>query len=398
MTYTLYNTGASTAAAQAVLLKENVADIISNLFPLDYPLIQTLEQVSLGGSPWKELPVDSFSTITRTASAVAMATTTGRTDTTVRIEGATPTALTDEYAHKIRCVSEIHSHKFSASGTAQAAALYGINDPLAYNAFKATETVMSDFELRFWHARGTTPSGGYIEDFAAGTATGNGIGNVTGPPAEFPRQTQGLVNWIVRSGLERTVSGTGSTFYNAHGEVLKNSSVDFRSYAYDLNGQNLTRDHLRARLMSPWWQIGGRPNGCLIFCGSKVKQLFTDFANSVNGPVNQRNVPASEKAIYDTVDVYVTDFGTHYVNLCRYLDLSQNSVYNTTSAGSDITSAWDELLVAIMPDYWKIGTYRGVGMAPLAKTADADEAMIVGEMGLMCRNPIAGAALLNAVA
>lgn len=395
MTYSLYNTGASTAAAQAVLLKENVADLISNLFPLDYPLTQTLEQVPLGGSPWKELPVDTFGQITRTAASVAMSTTTARTDTAVKIEGATPSSLTDEYGHKIRCVSEIHSLKFSATGTAQAAALYGIRDPLAYNAFKATETLMSDFEMRFWHARGTTPSGGYIEDFAAGTATGNGIGN---SGSEFPRQTQGLVNWIVRSGLERTVSGTGSTFYNAHGEVLKNSTVDFRAYAYDLNGQNLTRDHLRARLMSPWWAIGGRPDGCLIFCGTKVKQLFTDFANSVNGPINQRNIPASDKAIYDTVDVYVTDVGTHYVNLCRYLDLAQNSVYNTTSAGSDITAAWDEMLIAIMPDYWKIGTYRGVGMTPLAKTNDSDEAMIVGEMGLMCRNPLAGAALINAVA
>lgn len=394
--YTLYDTTTAATAAQAILVKESVDDIISNLFPVDTPLQQYLtrrpmDRVSV------ELPVDTFSGITRTSSAVSMAAAAGRTDTTVQAEGSTPTAVTDTYEKKLVSVTEIHTKAFEVSGTARAGSFYGITDPYAYSAFKRTEELVNDLELRLWHGRGTMPGGGVINDFAAGTAAGNGIGNNA---ALFPRQTQGLFNTIVRSGLERTVAGTSATtFYDAHGTRLLSDSpaYDYRSYAIDLNGQNMTRDSFRS-LMRNWWGIGGRPDGSVGFCGGKMKQLFSDFAQVVTGQVNTREVPAANKTIYDTVDVYVTDYGMHWINLCRYLELAQSSIFNTTSAGADVTVAWDESIAFIMPQYWQIGVYRGVGLAPLAKTGDFDKGMIVGEIGLICRNPIAGCALVNGVA
>lgn len=395
MTYVLYD-GATSTTAQAVLAKENVDDVISNLFPLDYPLQQWLERVPMGPTPYKEFPVDTFSGITRTSASVAMDADQAGNDTVVKYEGEDATDITDTYEHKIRAVAEIHHKSFKASGTVQAADFHGITDPYAYSAYKRTEEVASDFELRFWHGKGTTPAGAVVTDFASG-ASANGIRDGSG--AAFPRQTQGIFNWIVRTGLERTTSGVGATFYNAHGEVLKSSAVgNYCSYAYDLNGQNMTRDNFRSKLMQPWQAIGGRPDGCVLFCGGQMKQLFSDFAQSVTGQVNQRNIPAESKTIVDTVDVYVTDYGTHYVNYSRYLDDDEVSLYNTTSAGSNISAAWNEAIIAIMPSYWKIGVFRGIGLAKLAKVGDADRGMVVGEMGLICRNPIAGAALINGLA
>lgn len=401
MTYTLYTLSSTSGgeSLQAILAKESIADLISNLFPLDYPIQQFLGREPMS-DVWKEFPVDTFAGITRTAASVAMGTAAigaGALDSIVKPESHTPTDDTDTYEHKIRAVSELHVKSFSVSGTARANQYYGITDPYTYRTMKAAEEMASDFELRFWHGRGTTPGGGVIENFATGAAITNGIANTA---TDYPRQTQGLFNWIVRSGLERTVSGTGATAYNAHGELLKAATLpgNFQSYAYDLNGVNLTRDAFRYKLMQPWNSIGGRPNGCVMWMGGRVKGLFSDFALSVNGAVNQRNIPAESKTIIDTVDVYQTDYGQHFVNYCRYLDLAQSSIYNTTSAGSDVTVAWDESLVAVMPEYWKIGVYRGVGFTPLAKTGDFDRGMLVGEMGLICKNPIAGAALVNCIA
>ena len=44
MAYTVYDTAAVTTAIQEVLTKEQVSDLLSNLFPLDTPLQQILTQ------------------------------------------------------------------------------------------------------------------------------------------------------------------------------------------------------------------------------------------------------------------------------------------------------------------------------------------------------------------
>lgn len=405
MVYTLYDP--TTGALAQTVLKEDISNTLSNMFFLDFPLQQYLEHVP-APREYHEQPIDTFTDIARTSASVAMNAATTALDTVVKAEASTPTAPDNQFPVKVKSVVEIHAETFEVSGTARVAPTYGYVDEYTRQAWKTSKKVASDLEMRMWWGHGTTPVGGVIEDHSAATArAGGGITDNSGAP--FPRQIQGLAAGAIRSMLERGssagVPNVGATYYDGAGNLIKSASLwgsgvagNIGSYGYELAGQNLTRDNFRYKLMEPWWRGTGRQHLSVLFMGPKAKGQFADFATNVTGQINTRNVMASDKLITDTIDVYDTDFGRHYLNMCLYLSLPQSAVFSPTGTAADVTVLMDEVILAIIPQYFKIGVYRGLSYADLGKVGDKDAGLITAEMGLLCKNWEAASVMTNCAA
>jgi hypothetical protein len=385
-TYTVWSTSAVGSAAQEALVKESVGDLITNLFPLDTPLQQILEKVPMN-NVFHEQPVDSFGNINRTSAAFA--TNSGGTAQIAKQEGATYTSTTARYPKRmIACVAEIQGLQFAVSDTDRAMSQYGMVDRFAYEALKTTEEIVNNFEMSFWWSPGTPPSGSDLD-------SGGGVVPV--------RQTQGLVHWMAKSGLQRTKIGLAQdSFTDGHGNNFGDTTDSYSalnrasSYCYDAGGVVLDDTMFKDNLMAQWYDLTGRQAGAVGFCGSKIKTLISRFALTANGAINDRTLDAASKRLVDAIDYYETDFGVVAINLCRYLNISGQSVAVGYGPSSDtVTIPYNEVLLFMKPEYFKIGVVRPVYMSPLGKTGDFEQGLIRGEQGLLCRNPQAVAGIVN---
>lgn len=385
MTYLINSASASTLTE--VLRKEQVEDLILNLFPLDTPLHQTLGTRPM--TSYEIQPLDTFQSALINRVSTVFPANAGATNLSAMPEGHTYSNYTESYGAKLICgVAEIQGKQFSVSGSDRNEPLYGITDRFAYEAMKATEAVVNMYEHSFWWSPGSLP-------------TGNDLDSGTG--VSMRRQTQGLVPWILKSGLQRSQFPTGghTAHTDGHGNDFGTSGTlyNYRSWAYDAGGVTLDQAMFKDNLMAEWYTLTGRQAGAMGFTGAKIKNLFGQFALTANGPINERTLEAAAKRVVDTVDYYETDFGLVSIHLCRYLNLSGQSVnIATSSAGlNDTTNTipYDEVLIFIQPEYFKIGIKRPIGMSMLGKTGDLDSGLVVGEKGLICRHPQAGAAISN---
>jgi len=394
-----------TGTLKEVLIKEDVSDLISNLFPLDTPLQQVLERVAMN-NVFMEFPVDTFSTIFRSSTQVGNATAANPGVLTssgilAKPEGYTFTTSTPSYPARLRGVAEIQGRQFAVTDTLRALDQYAIDDRYNYEALKVTQNVVNDFEHSFWWSKGSTVNATDLDSDAGATEIYNA------------RQTQGLMYWILKTGLERSKSGAfgalgkgteANSFVdgngNEYGDLAAGTgneamNIGAMTWAYDANGAALDQSMFKEQLMGKWYTMTGRQAGAMGFASPRVKNLFSQFALSINGQINERTIEAASKRVVDTVDWYETDYGVVSINMSRYLALPgvTFTVANTVST----TVAAEECLIFIKPEYYKIGVVRGVTFSPLAKTGDFETALIRGEQALLCRNPQAGVGLVNCI-
>lgn len=379
--YFLYGTG-SGGALNEPNLAESVEDVVTNLFPLYTPIQSWLgtKQVRSIFHLW---PIDTFNNITRTAAMFSAGTVATNLQ---KPEGYTPTTSTPLYAGQLKGVVELHLESFGVTGTMRAVYMHGFVDKFVDEAEKMTKKVLNDEELSFTWSPGSTEAGTDLESGGGTTLT---------------RQTMGLGQWVTQTGLQRTKIGTGTSFTDTAGNVFSSSTAraihpNSLGYCKDLNGLTLDRDSF-FDLMLNWRNIGGRPDGAVGLCSSKVKQAFTTFAMLPQGNINERKVDAAGKIVYDSVDAYVTDFGLHFLNSSFYLDVPSQTSTISQSTGTT-TVAWDENLWFFMPRYFKIATLRGTAFEMLAHTGDHHRGQIVSERGLMCQNTLASCGVVNALA
>ena len=389
--YTVYDPTTGGAGLQEALVRESVADITTNLFPLDTPAQQILEKFPMQ-NVLTEMPVDTFSStiIPRTGIGTLFsnsATSASFANILARPEAWTFTNNTAQYPARLKSVAEIQGQQFAVSDTDRAMSQYGLTDRFAYEALKTTQAVVNNFENAFWWGSGTPPAG---TDLNSGADT-----------QQLVRMTQGLVTWICKSGLQRSKIGLGTaSFTDGHGNQFGTNNAALNTgastWAYDAAGVTLDQSMFKDNLMAQWYAITGRQAGAVGFCGARVKNLFSQFALTANGPINMRTLDAAAKQVVDTVDYYDTDFGLVSLNLCRYLNFSGQSVTISQSAGST-TIPCDEVLLFIKPQYWKIGVVRPVYMSPLGKIGDFEQGLVRGEMSLVSTNPQGGVAVVNCI-
>jgi len=370
------NTAVATAVNEATL-KEQVQDLLINLFPLDTPLQQVCERIAMN-SVFMYQPIDTYNDISRVSSVFDAGGDWNAIN--AKPEGHTYASGTPQYTAKLKSVAEIQGRAFGVSGTERAVSMWGITDRYVLEALKKTHAVVNGFEHSFHWSPGSTEFGADLH---------------TAATIDVARQTQGLVWWIARSGLQRSITGLGSATVNdGHGNNFGTGggalNTGASTWCYNAAGLPLDQAMFKDNLMAQWYQITGRQANKMGFCGARIKNLFSQFALTANGAINERTLSAASREVIDTVDYYTTDFGRVGLNLDRYLNIPSQS---TTITG--ITVPYDEVLLFMDPAYFKIGVLRPVTLESLGKTRDAEDGQITGEQAFVCLNPQAGAGIVN---
>ena len=397
-TYTVWNSTASNTIQEA-LVREDVNDLISNLFPLDTPLQQALGKVAMT-STFKEFPIDGFNNIARTSAILLAAS--GAANVNPKAEANTISTGALQLPVRFKCIAENQTLYFAVSDTDRAVSAYGYNDRFTYEAYKTVKAVVNNFEHSFWWG-----VGGVSGD----TGVGGGVGGVA-TSGTAVRYTQGLMPLILKSGLERQRVGNLTGACSDQASFLDGARNDFGTdfpsaganglgtpggtWAFNANGTALDAAMFKDSIMRPWYTLMGQQGGAMGFASPRVKTLFNGFAQGLNGQINERTIEAAAKMLVDDISFYDTEYGIVSINMSRYLNLPGVSFTINLGSGS-VTVPCDENIIFIKPDYYKIGVLRGVSMVQMGKTGDLEQGKVTGDMGMMCLNPQAGTGACNLI-
>jgi hypothetical protein len=346
----------TSSAVTEVLTKENVQDLIVNLFPYDTELDQIIGEMSMGNAPSIQTPLDTSADISRTSGALAANV---KAESSLAIN--TTTLASDSatsFQIKLKAVAEIHQESYSVSGTDRKLNTYGFDDRFVYEGIKKAKKVNNDLQLAYYWGPGTADT----------------VAN---------RQTQGLATWSFESGFERTISGSAS-FTDPHGTVI---TSPYYGYAYNAAGVNLDLSMFNQWLDDAYSTTGFIASGAIVLTGANLKTIIGRFAQSSLGPVNQRNVGASEESLNTNIEVITTNHGTMRIRQSRYLSIPSQATSYTLSAGGPVVVPWNETVLAVMPSKFRRGIYRPMQWEMLAKVGDFDSAMITAEAGMVCMHP-----------
>jgi hypothetical protein len=390
MVYTVWDQSTANAAALEALLKEQVQDLLINLFPLDTPLQQVCGREQMG-STHDAQPIDTFGTtgaerIRRVASVFSPTAGADFTFVLAKPEGHTYPQTATQFPSKLVSVAEIQGEQFGVSDTNRALEYWAMQDRFALEALKSTQSTVNNFEHSFWWAPGSPPEGKQMH-------TGGGV--------DVARQTQGLVHWIMHSGLNRSkqpagqadhIDGNGNNFGTNNPTLFRGA----RTWAFDAAGLPLDQSMFKDNLFSQWYNLTGRQAGAVGFSGARIKNLFSQFALTANGAINDRTLDAASKLVVDTVDFYETDFGVVSLNLCRYLNIPTETV-DIDHGPANTTVPYNEVLVFIHPAFFKIGVVRPISFASIGKKGDFEEGLVRGELAFKCKNPQAGTGIVNCI-
>lgn len=199
--------------------------------------------------------------------------------------------------------------------------------------------------------------------------------------------TAGLLQFAYDTGVTATPTIAG-TEYPAY----------WSSTYYKGTGNDITRPELVAKVMQPFWEKGGELDHALAFVGTKVKNVISQFSHIHSGsgaslsasPLNDRSIPANLHKIIDKVDVYEGDWGRLFVVKNR--NMANSSAYSNYGPGgsqNDVTPNTSMLLFE--PRFVDLVVKQAVTSYDLPKLGHGQGGVIVGEMGLACRNPRATA-------
>lgn len=350
-------------------VREDLSDIISILSPTDMPLFTILAHV-----PIKQRQFDwSMDDIPFDDDPANIA---GHTDP----EGKDAVFESPEHRTRAHNFAQINKIAWDVSDTARVVDMAGTDDEFDYQGLRKLLQI------------------GRRMEFAAHFGTGTGVQN--DQSAASGRVTHGIVNWIAQSGLRRAQGLTTAQTFFTNGSAVP---PEFWSVYYDAGGANLSRTILYTNILSPSWRNGFRVNGAVGLCGAALKQIISGFAiaSGTDYIANDRNISAEARMLVDTVDVVVTNLGTIYINLDRYLDLNRSVTYTGYGAGSppaNVTAPLNETLIFIEPRFWQLGMLRGMGFKPLAPVGDSTKGMLVAEWGVKALNMIAGCGGTNLIA
>jgi len=138
--------------------------------------------------------------------------------------------------------------------------------------------------------------------------------------------------------------------------------------------QRAVSETLLQDVMQNCWIAGGNPTMAL--SGPKQKRAISAFTGGAT-----KFDKTEDKTLYAVVDVYVSDFGQIKLVPSRF----------TRGAAS----ATDREVFVLDTDYWAIATLRPMQTVDLAKTGDAEKAMIITEVTLEARNEAASGILAD---
>lgn len=304
-------------------MAEDVEDIIFNISPMDTYALSTFKRkkASAVNHQWQTDALDSPAS-------------------NAQVEGDDATYATAATTTMLSNRTQISRKTLLVSKTADAVRKYGRAEEFAYQLAKRGKEIKRDIETDILSNNKSSVGGSATARLAAG-----------------------LESMI--SG-NRVIAATNTT-----GTTPGYSGGDWASPTDGTATATVTETMVKTALQNAW-SDGGDPS--VILLSPFQKQKFSEFsgANKYAGFYNPQ-AKAANGAIVGGVDVYVSDFGSHKLQLSRYLRSSGRTIF------------------CLDPEYVSIAWLRPIKYEDLAKTGDASKGMLIGEWTLVCDNPDAHA-------
>ena len=233
------------------------------------------------------------------------------------VEGADAGTAATTVTARVTNQTQISKKVVEVSGSHEAVNNAGKKSELAHQLAKASKELKRDME------------GSLLANNAA--AAGN---------ATTARETRGAAHWITTNVTDAGTSGTNAAMVEA--DVLAAAEAV--------------------------WTAGGEASTILL--GATNKKLITAMSGRADAI---RSVADNNMTIQNSVDVYVSDFGTYNIVMDRFCD--QDFVY------------------FLDHDMWSVDYLRDFQTVDIARAGDGEKKMLVVEYGLRCGNEAANATI-----
>jgi hypothetical protein len=339
VTGTTWTNSVAGSISQHTNTREDLEDVIFLLDPMDTWALSNLDRVKTS-SVYHEWLQDTL------AAPAANA----------QIEGNDVVFTTAQAAPRRGNWTQISYKTFAVSDTLEAVEKAGRTSERERLGVKLLKELKRDVESAIVGNQGSSGGQGGAQ---GGTATA--------------RSSAGMEAWI-GNGTTTTTAGEASNVVTATTNSANSTSPGFASGAVgaptDGTTGALTEGQLKAALQGAW-EDGG--NTDVILAPAKQKNVIDNFAGIATRFIDTS--PNKQAAIVGAANMYVTSFGTHMIVLSRYVRSTVVLCLDTTM--------------------WAVAFLRPFSKKPLAKTGEADKALITSEWTLVCRNNAASSKVVG---
>jgi len=304
----------------AVGVREDLADVIYDISPTETPFMSNAKRGSCD-QKYVEWQTDSL----------AAATSAGA------LEGDEATGLSGVPTVRWANYCAIQTKVPVVSGTLKSSNTAGRADEMAYQVAKRSKELKRDIEKTLLGTQGAA------------------VGNAT-----TARMLGGVGRWVPDDGNLIKLAPTGwtvSAFASGApiGDAVTSTTVSA-----------MVEATLKSAIALAWTDGG---DASLILCNASTKQTITTFTGVATQ--YRDNPQAGPATIIGAADVYVSDFGTHYVVADRFMPTG--------------------MLYCLDMDYWEVAYLRPFQTWDLAKTGDTEKKQILVEYTLKALNRDSGA-------
>jgi hypothetical protein len=332
-------TNSIATGTMATNVREDLGDIIWLLDPMDTWALSNLERTE-ASSVNHEWLQDSLAAPGANA----------------QIEGNEASFATAAPASRRNNWTQISTKTFAVSDTLEAVEKAGRKSERERLGVKLLKELKRDIESAIVGAQGSSGGAGGAQ---GGTATA--------------RSSAGMEAWI-GNGTTTLTAGEVNNVVSATTNSANATSAGFASgaVAAPVDGTTgaLTVGQLNTALNGAWAD-GGDPR--VILVAARQKLVIDNFAGVATRMIDTS--PSKQASIVAAANMFVSSFGTHMVVLSRYVR--------------------DTVVLCIDPDYWATAWLRPFNKVALAKTGEAEKALIRAEWTLVCRNNAANSKVVS---
>jgi hypothetical protein len=299
-------------------LREDLSDIIYDISPMDTVCFSRFSR-GTAKSTTHEWLTDSL---------------TAASSTNAFIEGDAYSAQSRALPSRLKNYTQISRKEFAVTGTAQKVDNAGMRELMAYHTARAGKEIKRDIESAIL---GNNPA-------SAGTSTS-------------PRVSGGIANWIYSA---NHIKMSGQTVWSTTAPVSGFATATIPGASTTA----FTETELKA-MLSQAWSCGGEVDTILV--NATVYNTISAFTGLAT---RFRDVGSKQQAqIIGAADVYVSAFGSHNIQLSRY-------IMSATAFALDMST-------------WAIDYLRPFQTVDIAKISDEERRMLLCEWTLRANTPLA---------
>jgi hypothetical protein len=300
-------------------LREDLMDIIYDISPMDTVFMSRIGR-GTAKSTTHEWLTDSL---------------TAPSSTNAFIEGDAYSAQSRALPARLKNYTQISRKEFAVTGTAQKVDNAGMRELMAYHTARAGKEIKRDMESAML---GNNPA-------SAGTSTS-------------PRVSGAVANWIYSA--NHIKQGSGLTVWSTTAPVSGFATATIPG----ASTHAFAEADLKS-MLSQAWSCGGEVDTILV--NATVYNTISGFTGLAT---RFRDVGSKQQAqIIGAADVYVSAFGSHNIQLSRY-------IMSATAFALDMST-------------WAVDYLRPFQTVDIAKISDEERRMLLCEWTLRANTPLA---------